>query len=135
MSPSRAFLKRLPQALTGLALASTLAALPYMIFFYDPPNSSSGLVVTAIFLAGLGVVFFGLPIGLLCIHVLYRSELLTGRALIASGFMVPAFLSAIIAGLAGPFGLLFVPGILIAGIVMALTFWFWVQKPMNSDEA
>lgn len=135
MSPTKALIVRLPQALAGLGLASASAALPYMILFYDPPNSSSNLILNSFLMAAFGVVLVGLPLGLLCVHLLDRSDLLTARALIASGFMVPTLLSAAVLGLAGPFGLLFLPGILIGGIVMALTFWFWVQKPANRDEA
>ena len=125
---------RLRHALAGLTLAALFAAVPNWMMFGDAVANGRNAMAefSSFFLISLlGVILIGLPIGLVCLSVLARNDVLSAKSLIASGLLVSSVLGfALILGL-GWFGVLFVPGLLIAGAVMAVTYWFWIRKPFD----
>jgi hypothetical protein len=133
-SSGRALARRLPHAVAGLLLAGCLAAAPYLIVLYEPRNAGGTQVLNILLTSCLGVLLIGLPLGIMAVFILARNDLLSARAIVASGVILPLFLGLPLFIGAGAFGLLFVPGMMIAGMVMATTYWFWVQRHLSASE-
>ncbi|MEO0441193.1 MAG: hypothetical protein AAF067_09985 [Pseudomonadota bacterium] len=119
-------------SILGLLVSALVAALPYWI---TAPGISENWLDFSPYhfvLALTGVVLVGLPIGLLVLLFLRRTRRLTAINLFLAAVSSAVFLSIALIVLFGTFSIIFVPGILLAAICMAL----WSSKfvlPHNNN--